>query len=143
MLPGDLLGDRFFRHLVFNLRAGVLAITRFGELAAMNDVAYRVLGLQPHPGDLGKPFTEVLLDYPDICQVLSGAFEGESLPNRAEMRLRKTGKAIGYSLSHIHDDRGRLVGATLFFKDLTRVEQLQIDRALSELFRGGFAHASL
>jgi signal transduction histidine kinase len=41
------------------------------------------------------------------------------------MRLRKTGRAIGYSLSRIHDDDGRLVGATLFFKDLTRVEQIE------------------
>jgi signal transduction histidine kinase len=49
----------------------------------------------------------------------------EELPNRAEMRLRKTGRAIGYTLSHIHDDDGVMVGATLFFKDLTRVEQLE------------------
>ena len=41
------------------------------------------------------------------------------------MRLRKTGRAIGYTLSHIHDDDGQLVGATLFFKDLTRVEQIE------------------
>ena len=43
--PEDLLGDRFFRHLVFNLRTGVLAITRDGRIAAMNDMAYRVLAL--------------------------------------------------------------------------------------------------
>lgn len=39
----DALSDRFFRHLVFNLRTGVLAITRDGRIAAMNDIAYRVL----------------------------------------------------------------------------------------------------
>ena len=32
---------------------------------------------------------------------------------------------IGYTLSHVKDARGRDVGATLFFKDLTRVEQLE------------------
>ena len=41
------------------------------------------------------------------------------------MRLRNTGKAIGYSLSRIYNDEGTAVGATLFFKDLTRVEQLE------------------
>ncbi len=41
------------------------------------------------------------------------------------MRLRKTGRAMGYTLSHIHDDDGRMVGATMFFKDLTRVEQME------------------
>jgi two-component system nitrogen regulation sensor histidine kinase GlnL len=117
--------DRFFRHLVFNLRTGVLAITRDGRVAAINDIAYRVLGLTARPGDIGRPFPELLLDCPDITRVLQQAFEVEELPNRAEMRLRKTGRAIGYTLSHIHDDDGVMVGATLFFKDLTRVEQLE------------------
>jgi two-component system nitrogen regulation sensor histidine kinase GlnL len=117
--------DRFFRHLVFNLRTGVLAITRDGRVAAINDIAYRVLGLTARPGDIGRPFPELLQDCPDITRVLQQAFEMEELPNRAEMRLRKTGRAIGYTLSHIHDDDGVMVGATLFFKDLTRVEQLE------------------
>jgi signal transduction histidine kinase len=58
-------------------------------------------------------------------RVLQEAFESDDLPNRAEMRLRKTGRAIGYTLSRIHDDQGVLVGATLFIKDLTRVEQME------------------
>jgi signal transduction histidine kinase len=123
--PEDVLGDRFFRHLVFNLRTGVLAITRQGRVAAMNDLAYRVLGVVPRKGDFGRPFMEVLHECPEVARVLQEAFETDDLPNRAEMRLRKTGRAIGYTLSRIHDDRGVLVGATLFFKDLTRVEQME------------------
>ena len=121
----DMFGDRFFRHLVFNLRTGVLAITRQGRVAAMNDLAYRVLGLTIRAGDIGRPFTEVLHDCPEVSRVLQQAFESDDLPNRAEMRLRKTGRAIGYTLSRIHDDSGVLVGATLFFKDLTKVEQME------------------
>jgi len=121
----DGLSDRFFRHLVFNLRNGVLAITRDGRVAAMNDIAYRVLGLKPRPGDLGRPFGEVLHDCPEVARVLQSAFDGDDLPNRAEMRIRKTSKAIGYTLSHIHDEAGQQLGAALFFKDLTRVEQLE------------------
>ncbi|HVT48106.1 MAG TPA: ATP-binding protein, partial [Vicinamibacterales bacterium] len=119
------LGERFFRHLVFNLRNGVLAITRNGEVAAMNDIAYRVLGLRPQSDDLGQPFTQVLHDCPEVTRVLQQAFESDDLPNRAEMRLRKTRRAIGYTLSRIYDDAGVLLGATLFFKDLTRVEQME------------------
>jgi signal transduction histidine kinase len=121
----DALDDRFFRHLVVNLRNPVLAITRDGRVAAMNDIAYRVLGLTPRPDDIGRPFADVLPDSPEVARVLTSAFDSDDLPNRAEMRLRKTGKAIGYTLSHIHDDAGRQIGATLFFKDLTRVEQLE------------------
>jgi len=121
----ELLGDRFFRHLVFNLRTGVLAITRDGRIAAMNDMAYRVLALPTGVDFIGRPFTEVLGDVPEVLRVLQQAFDGNDLPNRAEMRLRKTGRAMGYTLSHIHDDTGRMVGATLFFKDLTKVEQME------------------
>src|SRR5262245_4449299 len=118
LVDDDALGDRFFRHLVFNMRAGVLAITRAGHVAAINDLAYRVLGLSRHPDDIGRAFSEVLHDCPEIVRVLQEAFESDDLPNRAEMRLRRTGRAVGYTLSRIHDDNGVLVGATLFFKDL-------------------------
>ncbi len=121
----DALSDRFFRHLVFNLRTGVLAITRDGRIAAMNDIAYRVLGLSARPGDIGRPFAEVLQDCPEVARILQQGFDSDDLPNRAEMRLRKTGRAMGYSLSPILDDEGTKIGATLFFKDLTRVEQLE------------------
>lgn len=121
----ELQNDRFFRHLVFNLRTGVVAITRDGRVAAVNELAYRVLGLPPQPDDVGRPFAEVLGECPEVLQVLEEAFEVDDLPNRAEMRLRKTGRAIGYTLSRIHDDAGVLVGATLFIKDLTRVEQME------------------
>jgi signal transduction histidine kinase len=121
----ELLGDRFFRHLVFNLRTGVLAITRDGRIAAINDMAYRVLALPAGVDFIGRNFAEVLSDLPEVLRVLQQAFDGNDLPNRAEMRLRKTGRAMGYTLSHIHDDAGRMVGATLFFKDLTKVEQME------------------
>jgi signal transduction histidine kinase len=127
--PSDaLLGwqdDRFFRQLVFNLRNGVLAITRDGRIAVMNEIAYRVLGLTPGAGDVGRPFVEVLAGCPEIARLLSSAFEIDDLPNRAETRLRKTGRAIGYTLSRINDEGGRQIGVTLFFKDLTRVEQIE------------------
>src|SRR5215471_4117756 len=119
------VSDRFFRHLVFNLRTGVLAITQDGRVVAMNELAYRVLGLSPRPNDMGRPFVEVLHDCPEVSRVLQQAFESDDLPNRAEMRLRKTGRAIGYTLSRIKDDHGELVGVTLSFKDLTRVEQIE------------------
>src|SRR5262249_36011048 len=32
---------------------------------------------------------------------------------------------LGYTLSHVSDEHGQKIGATLFFKDLTRVEQLE------------------
>jgi signal transduction histidine kinase len=119
------VADGFYRDLVWNLRNGVVAITRDGRIAVMNDVAYRVLGLKPRPTDIGRPFVDVMKDTPDVARIVAGAFDLSHLPNRAELRLKRTGKVIGYTLSHVRDARGRIVGATMFFKDLTRVEQLE------------------
>jgi signal transduction histidine kinase len=119
------VAEDFYRDLVWNLRNGVLAVTRDGNIAVMNEVAYRILGLQAGTADIGRPFAEVLRHVPDVTRILAGAFELSHLPNRAELRLKTTGKVIGYTLSQVLDTRGRLTGATLFFKDLTRVEQLE------------------
>jgi signal transduction histidine kinase len=123
--PGLQAPETFFHDLVWNLRNGVLVVTRDGRVAVMNDVAYRILGLKPNPTDIGQLFTRVLNGQPDVARIIAGAFELSHLPNRAELRLKSTGKVIGYTLSQVRDARGRLTGATLFFKDLTRVEQLE------------------
>ena len=41
------------------------------------------------------------------------------------MRLKPSNKVIGYTLAFVRDDAGEVVGAAMFFKDLTRVEQLE------------------
>jgi PAS domain S-box-containing protein len=117
--------DRFFRHIVSSMRNGVIAFRRDGTLALMNDEAYRIFGLKPAAADVGRPFTDVLSGCPEIIRVLSGAFELSHLPNRAELRLKELDRVIGYTLSQVRDDGGGPIGAVLFFKDLTQVEQLE------------------
>src|SRR5688500_483359 len=117
--------ESFYRDLVWTLRNGVIAVTRDGRIAVMNEAAYQILGLKPRSSDVGLPFPQVLKEQPDVLRIVAGAFELSHLPNRAELRLKSTGKVIGYTLSQVRDERGRLIGATLFFKDLTRVEQLE------------------
>lgn len=87
-------------------------------------MAYRTLGLQPDAADVGCPYTDVFTHAPEVSRILDGAFKLSYLPNRAELRL-KSGKVIGYTLSLVRDAREHVVGAALFFKDLTRVEQLE------------------
>jgi len=119
------IDDAFFRHIVAGMRNGVLAVTRAGTLALMNDEAYRIFDLEPRPGDLGAPAADVLRDHPEVVRVLSGVFEMSLLPNRVELRLRPSGRVIGYTLAHVRDDLGEMTGVAMFFKDLTRVEQLE------------------
>jgi signal transduction histidine kinase len=117
--------DRFFRHIVSSMRNGVIAFRRDGTLALMNDEAYRVFGLTPSAGDIGRPFAEVFRACPEIIRVLAGSFELSHLPNRAEVRLKELDRVIGYTLSQVKDDSAMPIGAVLFFKDLTQVEQLE------------------
>jgi nitrogen-specific signal transduction histidine kinase len=122
---GPALDDRFFRQLVSSMRNGVIAIHRDGTIALMNDEAYRIFSLTRHDSDVARPFSEVFRDRPDLIRVLSGAFEMTTLPNRAELRLKDLDRVIGYTLSQVKDDGGHPIGAVLFFKDLTRVEQVE------------------
>src|SRR5450631_3241541 len=117
--------DRFFRHIVSSMRNGVIAVRRDGTVALMNNEAYRIFGLAPSAHDVGRPFADVLSACPEIIRVLSGAFELSHLPNRAELRLKDLDRVIGYTLSQVKDDSGAPIGAVLFFKDLTQVEQLE------------------
>ncbi len=116
--------DPFFRYIVAGMRNGVLAVERDGTVALMNDEAYRIFGLERHRDDLGRPFAEVLRAHPDVVRVLATVFDVDLLPNRVELRLKPSGMVIGYTLAHVRDDAGEVIGAAMFFKDLTRVEQL-------------------
>jgi len=117
--------DRFFRQLVLSMRNGVLAIGRDGRIVVLNEVACRILGLPGVESAIGRPHTEALADQPDIIRVLAAAFDLQHLPSRAELKLKGSGKVIGYTLSHVLDQHGRAEGAALFFKDLTLVEQME------------------
>jgi signal transduction histidine kinase len=107
------------------MRNGVIAFRRDGTLALMNDEAYRIFGLAREADDSGRPFADVLQTRPAIIRVLSSAFELSHLPNRAELRLTDLDRVIGYTLSQVKDDAGNAIGGVMFFKDLTRVEQLE------------------
>lgn len=107
------------------MRNGVLAITKDGAVAEINAEAYRIFQTKRTPSAIGKHFSVVLAKHPDMVRVLHSAFELRHLPNRAELRLKSTGKVIGYTLSHVRDERGSLMGVVVFFKDLTKVEQLE------------------
>lgn len=117
--------DRFFRDMVTSMRNGVIAITREGHVAVLNAVACEALNIPADPTNLGGHYTDVLESSPEVIRILAAAFESDHLPNRAELRLKSTNRVIGYTLSAIRDDEGKTIGAALFFKDLTRVEQLE------------------
>jgi len=107
------------------MRNGVLAIDRTGAIVVINDEARRLFHLVEDDSIVGMPYPDVLHEHPDIVRVLGGAFELKSLPNRAELRLKSTDTVIGYTLSLVRAENNAAIGAALFFKDLTHVEQME------------------
>ena len=107
------------------MRNGVLAITRDNCIALINDEAYRIFEIEPSPDDVGRPFRDVLSAYPEVVRALEAAPDTALLANRAELRLKPSGKVIGYTLAHVHADSGDIIGTSMFFTDLTRVEQIE------------------
>ncbi|HQZ38198.1 MAG TPA: ATP-binding protein [Vicinamibacterales bacterium] len=114
----------FFRCLVSNMRSGVLAIDCGGRIVLLNDEALRLFRL-PATGFSGQRFEHVLGEHPDILRVLSGVFDRPTLPSRAEIRMKSTDTVVGYSLSLVRTEAGAVIGAAMFFKDLTYVEQME------------------
>ena len=56
--------DEFFRHMVANMRNGVLAIDRAGALVLINDEACRAFGLPSDLDYLGQPYADVFRQLP-------------------------------------------------------------------------------
>jgi signal transduction histidine kinase len=110
---------------VGSLRNGVVVITSAGVLAHMNREAYRILGIAAADDDVGRRDVDVLRSCPEVIRILRSAFELSNPPNRAELRLRSSGRVIGYTVCAVKDAAGAVTGAALLFKDLTRVEQLE------------------
>jgi signal transduction histidine kinase len=107
------------------MRNGVIAVHRDGTIALTNDEAYRIFAITRPTRDTGRAFSEVFHDRPEVVRALSAAFELTTLPNRAELRLKDLDRVVGYTLSLVRDDAGSLIGAVMYFKDLTQVEQLE------------------
>src|SRR5439155_5529515 len=64
----------------------------------------------------------------DVVRVLIAAFELMHLQNRLELRMKDLDRVIGCTLSQVKDDgpggnAANVIGAVMFFKDLTQVEQ--------------------
>ena len=117
--------DAFFRQIVLGMRNGVLAVGRDARIVLINAEACRIFGLPDVTLAVGAPVSTVLMAHPEVARLLNTVFELHHLPNRAEMRLTASHAVIGYTLGLVRDDHGEVIGATMFFKDLTRVEQLE------------------
>ena len=105
------------------MRNGVIAFRRDGTLTLMNDEAYRMFGLARGADDLDARSRTCFSHRTEVVRVLTSAFELSHLPNRAEVRLKDLDASSATRSRWCRDDDDRTIGAVMFFKDLTQVEQ--------------------
>jgi signal transduction histidine kinase len=116
------------------MRCGILAVDRSGRLLLLNDLARQILEVGPEVAG-GQDVRQVLVDHPQLAQILLESFSMTTLPNRAEIDLRcrsQKGKTIGFTLSMVPGGDGTTEGAAIFFKDLTYVEHREEQERLRD-----------
>jgi signal transduction histidine kinase len=129
------VADQDFGLKILNsLRCGILSVDLQRRITAINEIAIRVFELETQ-NYVGKDVSAVLGEQQQLLQTLNDAYQMKNLPSRAELELRlRDGKdrTVGYTISFTKDDDGMVDGVSLFFKDLTLVEQLNEQEKLKD-----------
>jgi PAS domain S-box-containing protein len=117
-----------------SLRCGILSVDLQRRITAINEIAIRILELE-YQNYVGMSVEQVLGNQHQLLQTLNDAYQMKNLPSRAELDLKirdGTDRTVGYTISFIKDDTGTVEGVSLFFKDLTLVEQLNEQEKLKD-----------
>jgi len=127
--------DQDFGLKILNsLRCGILSVDLQRRITAINEIAIRIFELETQ-NFVGMDVEVVLSEQQQLLQTLNDAYQMKNLPSRAELDLRlRDGKTrtVGYTISFTKDDTGVVDGVSLFFKDLTLVEQLNEQEKLKD-----------
>lgn len=132
----------FFRAIIEGMQCGVISVSTSGKIIKMNEIAKRILDIDEEkiPSGKrekveGKEVSDVLSAHSHLSRLMLGSFEMSTLPNRDEMEISSRDgrrKKIGYSIAMVKDRKGKNIGCTIFFKDLTRIEQKAEQEQLKE-----------
>lgn len=135
MLPRDAM---FGSRILGSMSSGVIAIDADYAVVMMNEGAKRILGCPS--GDvsaaLGVDCRKLLSNQPVVAQLLIDALDAQSPLSRAELVLESFGvrdrSTIGFTLSPVRDERSRICGAAMIFRDLTPFERMDEQDRLRE-----------
>jgi len=120
------------------MSSGVIAIDTGHTVVMMNEGAQRILGCPR--GDVsiavGCDCKKLLGSQPAVAQLLIDALDAQSPLSRAELVLEAVGdrseSTIGFTLSPVRDEKRRVCGAAMIFRDLTPFERMNEQDRLRE-----------
>jgi PAS domain S-box-containing protein len=117
-----------------SLRCGILSVDLHRRITAINEIAIRIFELN-NENYVGRHVDEILREQQSLLLTLNDACQMKNLPSRAELDLRLgdgKNRTVGYTISFVKDDAGNVEGISIFFKDLTLVEQLNEQEKLKD-----------
>jgi signal transduction histidine kinase len=117
-----------------SLRCGILSLDMDRRITAVNEIALRILDLEIRDY-VGLHIRELFKDRQQLLSTLEDAYHVKNPPSRAEMVIKVSeGKyrTLGYTISFIKNEGEFVEGVSLFFKDLTLVEQVNEQEKLKD-----------
>lgn len=111
----------------------IMGLTLEGQIISWNRAAEQIYGYR-FEEIRGHPLWHLILPerHDEIRQILSTIFQGQRISHFRTMHLRRDGQTIfvSLSISPLHDELNRCIGAALIARDITR--QLHEEQALQE-----------
>jgi len=150
--PAEAAASSFEAWILGSMTSGIVGIDTEAAVVTFNAGAQRILGCPE--GELaqaiGRDCRDVLAAEPGVARLLIETLERHSPLSRAELVLEggrdRLGSTIGFTLSPVSDEQGRLRGAAMIFRDLTPIERSDEQERLRERLAGlgqmaaGLAH---
>ncbi len=126
--------ETFFRSIIDGMNCGVLCIDRNGIVVKINDAAKRIFDLKEEQNSEGKHILDVLESHPQVSRLMLESFQMSTLPSREEMEISSGRRRIkiGFTVSLVKDEKSQNIGSSIFFRDLTKIEEKEEQERLKE-----------
>ncbi len=126
--------EDFFKSIIDGMNCGVICIDLNGVIVKINDAAKRIFNLEEKENPEGQHILDILESLPQVSRLMLESFQMSTLPNREEMEipLGKRRIKIGFSISLVKNKKSQNIGSSIFFRDLTKIEEKEEQERLKE-----------
>lgn len=117
--------------IVRSIASGIVTSDEGGRITFLNRAGEEILGRRSEEV-AGRPLTEL---FPGLSLDSDGRPRSSASENRAELQLRTEAgspRTLGVTVTRLLDQRGRIIGASGVFQDLTRIRELEALAARAE-----------
>ncbi len=111
--------------IVNSIDSGLITLDEHYNLNTMNPAAVRITGYDLHDIE-GKKIDDIM---PGIQLPATGVKRNELVIKKKD----KHGVQIGYTMSNLHDETGKMIGTVIAFQDLTEMKKMEAKLKRSDI----------